>query len=527
MKSTVTTMRVAEWCPDQPVLRLHDEPSGVSDTIVNVLPRSDRSYGAFKDFVPMTMVALPENPRGAYFGNDPGGNYAVFCGTTHDLWKIQSGQTGFTNVSKSAGVYGCPLDSQWSFTQFNSRVIACNIVDPVQTFVMGTDSHFSDLGTTTSTIPPKARYCAVAKNFLFLANTNDPVGGPAPWRAWWSGINQPDYFPTPGSTAAVTVQSDYNDFAGPNGQITGIVGNLGTADIAIFQEHAVWRGYYVGPSSVFNFFPAEGVRGTSAPGSIVQLGSLVYYLGEDGFYAFDGTQSVPIGLNKVDRTFLTDLNPGMYPYISAAIDPLNKIVMWAYVSNRAPAGSTDADTVICYNWATQRWSKAFVDVEFVFRSVAFGYTLDGLDATGYNLDTLPFSLDSRVWNGGGLLLGGFQNGKLGYFTGANLAASIRTEELQPLPGSHTFVRNTRPLINLDPRAIPPTSIPLITVTPSVRDHLMMAQTQTTPGVTNYNGWAPLRCSGRYVQFQIDVPYNTPFDNLQGLLIDSNPLGTRR
>jgi len=138
-----------------------------------------------------------------------------------------------------------------------------------------------------------------------------------------------DQFPTLGTASAAAVQSDSQNLYGDGGWIQGIVGNLGTADGALFMEHAVVRVIYAGPPGIFYFLPAEGVRGTPAPGSIVQLGALVYYLGEDGFYVFDGTQSKPIGIDRVDRYFFENVDQSKMFRIVAAVDPVNRLIVWA------------------------------------------------------------------------------------------------------------------------------------------------------------------------------------------------------
>lgn len=501
-------LSIKEYCPDLPTFG-----SGSSVYVRNVTPRTDKSYGAMPSLQSYATSALPTKCIGAYGGTDPDGNVSVFAGTATDLYRMEVGATTFSNVSSSPGAYSCPSDEFWSMTLFNARFLAANISDPIQTFTMGVSTNFADLSVDA----PKARYVTTAKNFLIAANTDDPIGGIAPWRVWWSALGDPTSWPTPGSAAAAAVQSDYNDTVGEGGAITGIVGNLGTADAAVFFERAVWRMIYVGPPAVFNFVPAEGVRGTHAPGSIVQLGSICFYLGEDGFYLFDGTQSIPIGANKVDRTFYADLDPGGFFAICGAVDPVNKLVMWAYPgtghSNYLP------NRIIIYNWVTQRWSIADIDCEIIFRALTFGYTLDGLDATGYNLDTLPFSLDSRVWTGGNILLGAFNTSHvLGYLSGSNLAATVDTDEVQPFGGQRAFFRNTRPIVEGT------------SVTPSVavgyRDTANSMVTFSSPSVQNSLGWCPLRGSGRMVRGRITVPAASTFTHIQGMELDCDPIGVR-
>ena len=63
----------------------------------------------------------------------------------------------------------------------------------------------------------------------------------------------------------------------------------------------------------------------------------IFIASEDGFYVFDGYQSQPLGINRVDEYFTSRLN---YPYrhhICCALDPVQRVVMWAY-----PAEFTDA-----------------------------------------------------------------------------------------------------------------------------------------------------------------------------------------
>ena len=134
--------------------------------------------------------------------------------------------------------------------------------------------------------------------------------------------------------------------------VTGLVSNLGGADGAVFFERGVQRMIYQGPPAIFGFYPAEGVRGCNASNSIVQVGPVVYYLGEDGFYVFDGTSSQPIGAQRVDKWFFGNVDQTHIDKVIGAVDAINKIVFWVYPS----IGSTDGvcDQVLLYNWAINR-----------------------------------------------------------------------------------------------------------------------------------------------------------------------------
>lgn len=497
---------VKPWRPD-----LAAFGSQATITVSNVLPRTKTSYGPFPDLTSIGVTALPLRCQGALGAADTSGVVSVFAGTATDLYQATVGSTSFTNVSKSAAAYTCGADQFWNFAIINDRVVATNIADPIQSFVFSSSTKFANLSADA----PKAKYCAGVKQWLMVANTNDPTGGVAPWRVWWSAINDPTSWPTPGSSAAVAVQSDYQDTVGEGGAIQGLVGNLGAADAALFFERAVWRILYQGPPQVFNFFPAEGVRGTPAPKSIIQVGSLVYYLADDGFYVFDGATSVPIGVNKIDKTFYADLDQSYVLRVVGSVDPINKMVFWAYPGSGHIQGNPNR--IIVYNWVTQEWSIASTTSEYIFRTLTFGYTLEGLDAVSSSLDALPFSLDSRAWAGGVLQLAGFNTShELCFFSGSTLAPTVDTDEMQPFNGQRAFIRNTRPLVDGG--------------TPSVA----IGTRETTESSVTYNmataintlGWSPQRATGRYIRARITLPAGSSFSHIQGVELDCDPCGVR-
>lgn len=503
----ITRLEAKEWRPDLPSLG-----SGYSVNVLNVLPRTANTYGPFPSFMAYATSSLPVRVFGAVAILDSGDNVNTFAGTAGNLYLMTVAGPTFSNVSKSAGAYHVGQDESWSFALFGDNVIATNIGDPIQSFVCETSTKFADLSADA----PKARYVAVVKGWLFAANTFDATDGAVPWRVWWSAYNDPTSWPIPGTSAAAAAQSDFNDIVGQGGWIQGLVGNLGTADAAVFFEHAVWRVVYSGPPTVFTFSPAEGVRGTPAPGSIVQLGALVYYLGEDGFYVFDGTTSIPIGANKVDRTFFADLDPNYVFRMTSAVDPVNKMILWSYAGSGNNQGTPNR--IIVYNWFTQTWAIANVEQELIFRSLTFGYSLDGLDTVSSSLDALPFSLDSRAYTGGALLLSGFDiSHTLGYFSGSAMAPTVDTEEVQPFLGQRSFVRNARPLVDGN-------------VTPSIaigtRTTVESTVTFTNPSAMNSLGWCPIRASGQYARARITLPAAQTFTHIQGVEVDGDPAGYR-
>jgi hypothetical protein len=503
---------VSEYSPDSP-----DFVGSGADTIKNCLPRTAQSYGPMPSLNAYSP-AITARCQGAIGVADASGNSYAFAGDATNLYKAAGGSTAWSTVTRAVGgAYSTASDQRWSGAFYDpSRVLMTNFSDPIQSFVIGSSTAFADL----SAAAPKCRYLGVIKDFLIAGNTFDGTDGARPARVWWSAIGDPTNWPTPGTAGAQAVQSDFQDIPG-FGAVQGIVGGLGNADGAIFLERGIVRVGYVGGTTVFAFDVAEGARGTPAPGSIAQLGSIVYYLGEDGFYAFDGAQSAPIGHAKVDKTFFDDLDQSYFYRISSAVDPISKTVFWAYPGVGNAGGNPNR--LLAYNWALQRWSliDGLGDVELIFRSLSFGYSLDQLDSVSASIDALPFSLDSRAWTGGRILLSAFDSShRLNYFTGAALAPTVDTQELQPTPGKRTFVGSVRPIVEGTSAVTPSVAI-------GVRERTVDAVTWQTASSLNAIGECEQRASGRYVRARTTLPAGSSFTHISGIeLTEFSPDGER-
>lgn len=360
---------------------------------------------------------------------------------------------------------------------------------------------------TIATIAPRARYATVIRDFVMAFNIFDSVDGARPTRAHWCGIGSPANWPLAGTPAAAAVQSDFQDInLGDFGWGMGIVGGLGSADGALFFERGVVRVNYVGPPDIFGFYAVEGARGTPAPGSIAQLGSFVIYLGVDDLYAFDGSTSTPLGAEKFCKTFYADVDQSHMDRISAAFDPINKVYFMAYPGPGNNGGN--CNRMLAYNWSIGEATliDSLADIEMIFRSLSFGYTLEGLDAVSTNLDLLPFSLDSRAWTGASLLLSAFDAAhKLNYFTGPNLAATVDTSEAQLIPDSRAFVTGVRPLID--------GGTPSVAV--GVRDRQIDAVTFGPAVALNILGDCPQLAGGRYHTARLTTLAGDSWNHISG------------
>lgn len=480
----------ADWTPDKADL-------GNSATVaLNCIPKSGGTYGPFADLATYSD-AITARCQGAYAGVDKDGGVGIFAGDANKLYKLSN--VTYSDVSRTAG-YTTAADEAWRFCQFGNRVIATNFADPVQSYVLGTSSLFQDLSSGA----PKARHCALFDpGFLMLGNTLDGVDGAVPNRVWWSAYGDPSSFPTIGSAAAEAAQSDYNDLP-YGGWVNAILGAVGGAAGMVICETAIYRVDYEGPPTVFRFTCIERQRGTPAPNSVVNAGPFAFFLGSDGFYLNDGQQSRPIGAGKIDKTFYSDLNQNYFDRIYATVDPINKLIIVVYPSIASQNGL--CDSALIYAWEADRWSKAMINCELVFRALSASYTLEGLDALGYTMDTLPFSLDSRAWTGGSVLLAAFNTAhKYSLFTGSSLQATFETGEFEN-EGMFVYVKGARPLVD---GGTPTLSI-------GYRNTPTSSLTYTTATSAGDDGMAPQHISSRYVRAKVVVPAGSSWTHAIGV-----------
>jgi hypothetical protein len=374
-------------------------------------------------------------------------------------------------------------------------------------------------------IAPVAKYCEVVRDFLFFGYTTDPTNGTRPQRIWWSGIGDPTNWTSvedPGTAAAAAVQSDYDEIEGEWGQIRGLVAAVGGADLVVFLERAIFIYNYSGPPATFSRVQIQGARGTYSPKSIVKLDDVVFFLGTDGFYSFDGSTTQPIGLNYVDNFVLNDCLPSYIDRVVGTADPVNRCIWWIYPG----AGSSNGvpNKIVLYQPYIGEWSTGTFSGEFVFPAITYGYTLDQLGTLYATLDDVPYPLDSPVWVGNRLLLAGFNSShEFGFLNGSPMAAIVETPQFQvgggEIPANQRAVlMNTRPIFNN-------ASTGSVSVCVGYKDTLDETFTYTATETPNSNGECPFRQAGRYFVAQEQIDANG-WDLLSGVEVDLRPFGTR-
>ena len=389
--------------------------------------------------------------------------------------------------------YVTPTNQRWRFTQFGNVLIAANGGNRLQGYNLNSSSTFQDLAADA----PQSRYVTVVRDFVVSAYVNSSTV--YPYRVQWSALGDESNWAN-----SATTQADFQDI--PDGG--SIVGITGGEYGLVFMDRSIHRMSYVGSPLVFQFDNISRNLGCYEANSIVQYGGTSFFLADDGFYACDGQQVIPIGNEKVNRYFYSDVDEGILSLMSAAVDPFRKLVIWAYASK----SSATVDKLLIYNYQTGKWTSGTTDASRVASSSTPSFDLEGMDVFG-NLEQIQSSFDDRVWLGGKMQFAGVKNTKIVTFSGNGNTAYIETGDIE-MPGTTSAIVLAKPIVDGGSGSVSLFSRRLL-------NQQVVFGSQTAADAENR---VSLRGIGRYHRLQL-----TPtgqWTNAVGLDVDMNPLGTR-
>lgn len=466
-----------------------------SQTIANVLPRAD-GYGPMPDFTAFTS-AMAAVCRGFFTGRNTDSSPAIFSGTSTKLYKLDNTDFAFDDASKALSTYtALSANHHWQFEQFNTRVLAVQANTVPQTFTLGSSTEFADLAGS----PPQASYITTVNRFVVLSGLLSE-----PFRVHWSGLN------APATWTSGTTQSDFQDF--PRG---GVVRGVAGGEYGlVFQDTMIRRMTYApGSPLIFQFDELTDDMGLLAPYSLVNVGNKVFFLSAHGFQKIEsGGIPVPIGKERVDRTFFADVDTGNLGLVIGAADPASSKVFWTYKSTAGQTGLFDK--MLCYDWALDKWAPVTMVGEYLSTLARPGLTLEGLDTISGSIDALTFSLDDVSTASMTQLSMVNSANKLGFFTGDNLAATLVTSE-RGNNGRRMFVRGFRPISDA------------ATVYGSVgaRETVQASSSYSTETLVNAIGVCPQRVSTRYARGKVRIPAATDWSYATGIEPDIVQEGLR-
>lgn len=448
------------WLPDQSAI------SAVLQVCRNCLPTAD-GYRPFPGPVPLGS-ALPASFAGgaSFTGSD--GTAALLVGTS-------TGLSQYTGGNWTSLVSGMSVE-RWRFAAFGDYVIAVN----------GSDTQVVHLNAGAAASPltgaPAGICVATVGDYVVIGqDDNDLIG------IYTSGFNDHTNWDV---TDGATIQPMLT-----GGEVMGIAG--GEYGV-ILQRNRLVRMTRTGDETApFQFDEITPNVGCASKASVIQRGRTVYFLSDSGFMALnDGQALAPIGSEKVDREFQKALATPSYEQMFSAIDPVNKLAMWAIPGNPG--------RLFVYHYELDRWSDAIFDMEGIFSGTTPATTLEELGAQYPSIDAVPGSLDDPMFQGNQPRVYVTNGRTLNTLSGPNLGALWRLPFLQPSAGLSRF-RHIRPVTDC---------ITGNKVTLDVRSRLGDASHLATASGIRASGIMPIRASGRYVQptWAIDAGATWTFAN---------------
>jgi hypothetical protein len=487
-------MALLAWGPWTPDTTNYEGTA--ANTILNVIPRGD-GYGPFPSFSAYTS-ALGAVCRGAFYALKSDGSVITFAGTSTKLYMLNNTNFTWTDVSLAAGTYSAlSASAQWQFAQFGNLVFATQANAVLQVFDLSSSSAFANCAGS----PPQAAYISVVGRFLVLSGLLSN-----PYRIQWSGLNATTTW------TSGTNSSDFQDFP-DGGVVRGVAG--GEYGI-IFQDQAIRRMSYVpGSPIIFQIDRITQDKGLYAPYSVIRAGEKIFFYAGQGFHKIEpGGVPEQIGREKVDRTFLADLDKGHLELFMGAADPRSTRVYWAYRSANG-VNPANYDKIIGYDYLLDRFFPLSVTGEYLLGISQTGLTLENLDSISSSLDALTLSLDSYATAVQPQIAQFSASHVLGFFAGTNLEATLESAE-QGTDENRVTLRGFRPI----------TDAATVYGSVTYRDTQSASSTAGTEVLINSRtGRCDMMRDARYIRYKARIPAATTWTFAAGVVPDVSPNGT--
>jgi hypothetical protein len=320
--------------------------------------------------LPAPSVATPPLPSaciGSFVAHVNAG-IIVVAGTVDDLYMLTGGVWVAQGLTVSPGVF------RWRFSAYGNDIIAVNGIDPPVVSING--AAFGLLGGT----PPIADTVQASDYSIFL-DTADSFN-------WWSTLS--DIIWTPGiPTETVTAP-----ITATPGIITALVQQRST--MTFWKRTSFYVGQFTGPPFFWNLTKVSSQVGVASQENPINVGDILYFIGPDDFYSFDG-----FNLNRIPNSFKEwffreSLDVGFVENIASRYDEARNLIFWHYPSiSASPRGSLDK--YICLNVRTGRWLPGTESIEIplggrIPASTGLTYDQFGAMFTTYNdIPNIPYN----------------------------------------------------------------------------------------------------------------------------------------
>lgn len=349
-----------------------------TQAVTNVVPHGD-GYGPFPDLATFTQT-LPAACRGGFYGRKSDGSISVFGATIDRLYHLDNSTFAWVDASLGGIAYAALSSTDnWQFAQFGNLVFAAQRNAVLQVFDMTSSVAFANNAGS----PPQAGYISIVGQFLVLSGLFL-----LPYRIQWCAIGDTTSW-TPGLN-----QADFQDFA-DGGIVRGVAGG----EYGVILQDTTIRQMTYAPGSpyIFQITRVAEDQGLFAPYALAKAGPNIIFCSAQGFQKLQpGQLPVPIGKEKVDRSFFADVDQANLQLFIGTSDPTGTRVFFAYKSVNGAAGLFD--TMICYDYALDRFSTVHgISAQYLMTLAKPGLTLESLDV----LATTTIAITGAANNGAG------------------------------------------------------------------------------------------------------------------------------
>lgn len=454
-------------------LRPDDAPHASAGLI-----QADGVYQGANAFRPIKAFSkIADALSGTFLG---GGAFISTSGSTRLIAGDGSALYSLSGGSWTSKLGSLSVNDRWRFTQFGDHIICTFGGAPVDYDLTG------DTAANLTGSPPSATFCATVGDFVVLGRAEGVNN-----EVWWSGQGDHTVW-----TAGTEQSGEQPIYAG--GKIMGLT----SGEICyIIQRFQVTRMSYTGDATdPFEFHAISTNDGCAAEGSLVQIGSLVFWWSDHGFRMFDGAQIQPIGTERIDTTFDDAYSTTDLSNLWATADPVRNIVVWVIQGRQW-----------IYNWVLNRWTTAALPVYAAFPSFTSGVSIDALDAIYGDLDSIPYSLDDPRFQGGDPRMTVVNlDGDFGVLSGSNVAATFELPFLELAPGREARIQRAEPVTDATGG---------ITLTSDVRRRLGNGESLSAVTALNDSGYFFPRVAGRHWKPKLEIAAGTDWTYIQALDVE--------
>src|SRR5574341_519769 len=331
---------------------------GVVTDCTNFIPYASGMESGPSAVTPTGVPVLAAECLGAAVVTNLDGTRRVLAGTATKLYEIPA--TTWVDIGRVAAYTG-GADTRWAFAQFGNTTLAANRADAMQRST-GAGVAFADIAGA-----PKAEIIFTIGSQVMALNVNDGAEKSDGW--------------------AVCAANDETSWAASlttlaaNGRLVSTPGKLTAGarlgDFAVaYKERSLYLGRFVGPPSVWDWvLVAGGDVGCVGKEALCDLDGTHFFVGDGGFFLFDGGRPVPIGEEVVRQWFYDNSSQSFRYKTKCVYDRQNRRVWIFYPSTNA----STCDSALVYHLDSKKWGRAAYNIEAALNYIASGYTINSLD----------------------------------------------------------------------------------------------------------------------------------------------------